>query len=50
MNSAHILLVEDNEGDILLTREALEARKLINKIDIAKNGVLAIDFLEKIGV
>ena len=48
MNSAHILLVEDNEGDILLTREALEARKLINKIDIAKNGVLAIDFLENI--
>ena len=48
MNSAHILLVEDNEGDILLTREALEARKLISKIDIAKNGVLAIDFLENI--
>jgi CheY-like chemotaxis protein len=48
MNSAHILLVEDNEGDILLTREALEARKLIKKIDIAKNGVLAIDFLENI--
>ena len=48
MNSAHILLVEDNEGDILLTREALEARKLISKIDIAKNGVLAIDFLETI--
>ena len=48
MNSAHILLVEDNEGDILLTREALESKKLIHKIDIAKNGVLAIEFLSTV--
>jgi len=27
MKSIHILLVEDNEGDILLTTEALEEKK-----------------------
>lgn len=45
MKSAHILLVEDNEGDILLTTEALEDRKIINKISVVKNGREALDFL-----
>jgi CheY-like chemotaxis protein len=47
MKSIHVLLVEDNEGDILLTREALEEGKLVNKISIARDGKEAIDFLEK---
>jgi hypothetical protein len=33
---AHILLVEDNEGDILLTLEAFEECKLKTEISIAK--------------
>lgn len=45
MKSAHILLVEDNEGDILLTTEALEDRKIINKISVVRNGKEALDFL-----
>jgi len=45
MKSAHILLVEDNEGDILLTTEALEERKIINKISVVRNGKAALDFL-----
>ncbi len=45
MKSAHILLVEDNEGDILLTTEALQERKFINRISIAKNGKEALDFV-----
>lgn len=49
MKSANILLVEDNEGDILLTTEALEDRKFINHIDVVKNGKLALDFLFKRG-
>lgn len=49
MKSANILLVEDNEGDILLTTEALEERKFINHIDVVKNGKLALDFLFKRG-
>jgi CheY-like chemotaxis protein len=47
MKSIHVLLVEDNEGDILLTREALEEGKLVNQISIARDGKEAIDFLEK---
>lgn len=45
----HILLVEDNEGDILLTREALSAGRIKNKISIARDGEEALDFLHKRG-
>lgn len=47
MKTAHILLVEDNPGDILLTTEALQERKLINKVSVVKNGVDALRFLFK---
>ena len=46
---AHILLVEDNEGDILLTKEAFEACKVETEISVAKNGQEALDFLHKRG-
>lgn len=49
MKGIHILLVEDNEGDILLTTEALEERKIINKISVAKDGKEALDFMFKEG-
>ena len=48
MKSINILLVEDNEGDILLTTEALEECKIINKITIIRDGRAAIDFFEKL--
>ena len=47
MESLHILLVEDNEGDILLTTEAFEEGKIINKTTVIKDGKSAIDFLER---
>jgi chemotaxis family two-component system response regulator Rcp1 len=47
MQQIHILLVDDNEGDILLTREALEDARIVNKISIANDGVEAISFLKK---
>jgi len=47
MKSIHILLVEDNEGDIFLTTEALEDSNLINEISIAKDGQEALDFVFK---
>lgn len=47
MKPIHILLVEDNEGDILLTTEALEEKKIVNKISVVKDGDKAIDFLNK---
>ena len=42
---ANILLVEDNEGDILLTLEAFEDGRVQTKISIAKNGQEALDYL-----
>lgn len=40
-----ILLVEDNEGDILLTSEALEDSKLIHDLVVARNGKEALDLV-----
>ncbi len=48
-NLSNILLVEDNEGDILLTLEAFEECKVKTEINIAKNGKEALDFLFKRG-
>jgi len=44
MKSIHILLVEDNEGDILLTTEAFENSKFFNEISVMRDGQAAIDF------
>lgn len=48
MKPIHILLVEDNEGDILLTTEALQESKIINKVTVLKDGKKAVDFFEGI--
>lgn len=49
MNDTHLLLVEDNEGDILLTTEALEEKNIISRISVVKNGQEAIDFVFRQG-
>jgi len=49
MKTAHILLVEDNEGDIILTLDAFEESKIRTNISIVKNGNDALDFLFKRG-
>jgi len=49
MESIQILLVEDNEGDILLTSEALEDGKILNKLSVVRDGKEAIEFLDKNG-
>lgn len=46
---AHILLVEDNEGDILLTLDAFEESKFQTQVSVARNGQEALDFLNKKG-
>lgn len=46
---AHILLVEDNKGDVLLTLEAFEESKLNTQLSVAKNGQEALDFLHRKG-
>lgn len=49
MKLVHVLLVEDNEGDIVLTLEAFEESKFKTKISVVKNGKDALDFLHKRG-
>lgn len=49
MKPIHILLVEDNEGDVFMTLEALGERKIVNKVTVVNDGKAAIDFLEKQG-
>ncbi len=49
LKSAHILLVEDNEGDILLTLDAFEESKFKTRVSVARNGQEALDFLKKKG-
>jgi CheY-like chemotaxis protein len=49
MEQVHILLVEDNEGDILLTREAFEEAKILTKLTVVKDGKAAMDFLTRKG-
>ena len=44
-----ILLVEDNEGDIRLTKEALADSKINNKMYVVTDGEQAMDFLRKKG-
>lgn len=41
-----ILMVEDNEGDFILTREALLDANIRNDIMVINNGEKAIDFLK----
>jgi chemotaxis family two-component system response regulator Rcp1 len=40
-----ILMVEDNPGDVRLTREALKGGKVLNTLHVAEDGVAALDFL-----
>lgn len=45
MKAVNILLVEDNDGDILLTKEAFNEAKLRNDIAVVKDGEAALDYL-----
>ncbi|WP_280154932.1 response regulator [Piscinibacter sp. XHJ-5] len=42
-----ILMVEDNPGDVRLTREALKGGKVWNEIHVVADGVAALDFLRQ---
>lgn len=45
MDAIAILLVEDSEGDILLTKKALERGRFKNNLHVVHDGEEAIDFL-----
>ena len=44
-----ILLVEDDPGDVRLTRESLQDDKLWNKLNVVKDGVEALEYLRREG-
>lgn len=47
--SIQVLLVEDNPGDVRLTKEALKEGKLLNQLTVVGDGVEALLFLRKEG-
>ncbi len=44
-----VLLVEDDPGDELMTREAFEDNKIRNRLHVARDGEEALDFLYQRG-
>lgn len=46
MDIINVILIEDNEGDIHLIREALEDNPIVGDVIIYKNGKDALEFLE----
>jgi CheY-like chemotaxis protein len=44
-----VLLVEDDPGDVLMTREALDEGKVANNLHVVDNGVDALAFLRNEG-
>ncbi len=44
-----ILMVEDNEGDVLLTTEALKEAKVVTDLHVVRDGVEAVEFLYRKG-
>ena len=42
-----VLLVEDDEGDVLMTREALDEGKVFNRLSVVGDGVEAIAYLRR---
>ncbi|MCM5529815.1 response regulator [Parasegetibacter sp. NRK P23] len=42
-----ILLVEDNEGDVILTLEALKEGRIKNSVNVVRDGEQAIFYLDK---
>jgi CheY-like chemotaxis protein len=49
LRPVEILLVDDNPGDIRLTREALDGGQMRNNIHVAEDGMQAMAFLRREG-
>ena len=47
--AVHVLLVEDDPGDVLMTREAFEHNKLRNVLHVVTDGEQALQFLRRAG-
>lgn len=49
MNAVQILMVEDNPGDIELSKVALKNGKLVNDLHVVEDGEAALDYLYQRG-
>ena len=49
MNDKSILLVEDNPQDEMLTLRALRRANLVNRVDVARDGQQALDYMFREG-
>ena len=47
--TVEVLLVEDDPGDVLVTREALETHRLRNNLNVVSNGEQALAYVRKQG-
>jgi CheY-like chemotaxis protein len=44
-----VLLVEDDPGDVLMTREAFADNKVVNRLSVVSDGVSAMEYLRREG-
>jgi CheY-like chemotaxis protein len=49
MKVLHILLAEDNKGDVFLVRESLQEHQIEHELHVVENGQEALDYLVRIG-
>ena len=49
MTSSRVLLVDDDEGDALMTREAFEVHQIRNPLYVVTNGEQALQFVRRTG-
>jgi CheY-like chemotaxis protein len=47
--TVEILLVDDNIGDVVLTKEALKAVEFPNRVSVVRDGCEALEFLRRTG-
>jgi CheY-like chemotaxis protein len=47
IRTVDILMVEDDPGDVRLTREALKGSKLLHSLNVVEDGVAALDYLRR---
>ena len=47
--TVEILLVDDNIGDVVLTKEALKGADFSNRVSVARDGFEALEFLRRTG-
>jgi len=50
LKPVEILLIEDNPGDVRLIKEGLKENKVLNNLNVVKDGEKAIEFLKREGI